>query len=157
MAGARGTSADAKAAPRATGSGRANGRARYSYWHVLLGFAGALLALHLLLRPSPGRHTHYTTLLGAVGLALEAALPLPQMHANHAAQSCRGFRPSVLANWLFGDAMKMAFFFLSPPGAVPGAFKACGVFQALCDVGLGVQWWVYGDGPEEGRRVVHLA
>ena len=63
----------------------------------------------------------------------------------------------MLVNWLFGDAMKMGFFFLSPEGEVPWAFKACGVFQALCDVGLGVQWWAYGDGEEESGRAVHLA
>ena len=56
----------------------------------------------------------------------------------------------MLANWLFGDAMKMGFFFLSDAGKVPWAFKACGCFQAACDVGLGVQYWVYGEGKEGG-------
>ena len=42
--------------------------------------------------------------------------------------------------------MKMGFFFLSDAGKVPWAFKACGCFQAACDVGLGVQYWMYGDG-----------
>lgn len=46
--------------------------------------------------------------------------------------------------------MKMGFFFLSEEGKVPWAFKMCGLFQACCDAGLGVQWWVFGDG-EEGR------
>ena len=78
---------------------------------------------------------------------------------------------SVLANWLFGgmiasilpdpsnvpaDAMKMGYFFLDSSGKVPSAFKVCGCFQALCDVGLGVQYWMYGDGSGE-RRDVHLA
>ena len=55
---------------------------------------------------------------------------------------------SVIANWLFGDAMKMGYFFTSHPQAVPWAFKACGIFQACCDVGLGLQFWIY-DGPLE--------
>ena len=42
--------------------------------------------------------------------------------------------------------MKMGFFFLSDAGKVPWAFKACGCFQAACDMGLGVQYWMYGDG-----------
>ena len=45
--------------------------------------------------------------------------------------------------------MKMGYFFTSDPQAVPWAFKACGIFQACCDVGLGLQWWIYGDGPRE--------
>ena len=128
----------------------------YSYWQFLLAFTAGLLTLHLLLAPQPGRYTAYTTLLGTLGLTIEAALPLPQLRANHVSQSCRGFRVSVLANWIFGDAMKMGFFFLSDSSKVPWAFKLCGCFQALCDVGLGVQYWMYGEGPEEGRDV-HLA
>ena len=48
--------------------------------------------------------------------------------------------------------MKMGFFFMSKPGKVPWAFKMCGIFQACCDMGLGVQYWVYGDGREEMDR-----
>ena len=42
----------------------------------------------------------------------------------------------------------MWFFFASPKGEVPWAFKACGVFQATCDAGLAIQYLVWGDGPE---------
>lgn len=56
-----------------------------------------------------------------------------------------GFRLSVLANWLVGDAFKMTFFFLKDSDAVPWAFKACGLFQAGCDVLLGVQYALYGN------------
>ncbi len=59
---------------------------------------------------------------------------------------------SVLANWLFGDAMKMGFFFLSEEGKVPWAFKLCGIFQALCDLGLGWQYRVYGEGKGEEKN-----
>ncbi|MCJ1392924.1 hypothetical protein MMC18_005796 [Xylographa bjoerkii] len=118
------------------------------YWQFLLLLATLLLTLHLLLAPSPSTARAYTSLLGALGLTIEATLPLPQMWANHQSRSCKGFRLSVLANWLFGDAMKMGFFFLSDEGKVPWAFKACGCFQAACDVALGVQYWAYGDGGE---------
>lgn len=80
-----------------------------------------------------------------MGLAIEAILPIPQILANHRAQSCKGFRVSVLANWLLGDAMKMGFFFLAEEGKIPWAFKLCGIFQAACDVGLGIQYWMFGD------------
>jgi hypothetical protein len=59
----------------------------------------------------------------------------------------------VLANWLLGDALKMGFFFLNGDGTVPLAFKLCGCFQAACDVGLGIQWWMYGDGIEEEKDI----
>lgn len=124
-------------------------RAKLSrYWEFLAGLVGLLALLHLLLRPTAA--SLYTQLIGYVGLAVEAVLPLPQMVANTRARSCKGFRVSVLANWLVGDAMKMSYFFTSAPGRVPWAFKACGIFQACCDAGLGVQWWVYGDGAEAG-------
>ncbi|MCJ1402220.1 hypothetical protein MMC11_005440 [Xylographa trunciseda] len=130
-------------------------RSQRLYWQFLLLLSTLLLTLHLLLAPSPSTAQAYTTLLGGLGLAIEATLPLPQMWANHASRSCRGFRLSVLANWLFGDAMKMAFFFLSDDGKVPWAFKACGCFQAACDVLLGVQYWLYGEGgPGRGRGAV---
>ncbi|KAA6413598.1 MAG: pq loop repeat protein [Lasallia pustulata] len=123
-------------------------RSQRPYWEFLAGLVGLLALLHLLLRPTAA--SLYTQLIGYVGLAVEAVLPLPQMVANTRARSCKGFRVSVLANWLVGDAMKMSYFFTSAPGRVPWAFKACGIFQACCDAGLGVQWWVYGDGAEAG-------
>ncbi|MCJ1382404.1 hypothetical protein MMC17_005517 [Xylographa soralifera] len=125
-------------------------RGQRLYWQFLLLLTLLLLTLHLLLAPSPTTAAGYTSLLGALGLTIEATLPLPQMAANYRSRSCKGFRFSVLANWLFGDAMKMGFFFLSDAGKVPWAFKACGCFQAACDVGLGVQYWLYGEGAEGG-------
>lgn len=86
------------------------------------------------------------SLLGAVALAVEATLPIPQMLANHRRRCCKGFRLSVLVNWLVGDAFKMVFFFAKGAHDVPWAFKLCGVFQASCDVFLGVQYFMFGDG-----------
>ena len=127
-----------------------------AYWNFIIAFSTALFALHIFLQPSPTTAQLYTSLIGALGLGIEAILPIPQIWTNYSSQSCRGFRLSVLANWLFGDAMKMGFFFLSPPGKIPWAFKACGIFQACCDVGLGAQYWMYGEGiPEYGGG--HLA
>ena len=101
------------------------------------------------MQPTPD--SGYTHLIGYLGLAIEALLPLPQILANQRAQSCKGFRLSVLANWLAGDAMKVSFFFLAEEGKVPRAFKMCGLFQAACDVGLGLQYYMYGDGPPVGE------
>ena len=117
------------------------------YWDYLLGLTVVLGVLHTLLRPTGT--SLYTHIIGYVGLAVEAVLPLPQVFANRRAQSCKGFRVSVLANWLVGDALKMGYFFNAEPGKVPWAFKMCGIFQACCDVGLGVQYWMYGEGSED--------
>ncbi|KAJ9639939.1 hypothetical protein H2199_006172 [Coniosporium tulheliwenetii] len=112
------------------------------YWLFLLYLTLALLALQVLLGPYPA----YSTFQGYLALGIEATLPLPQLAANQRRRSVKGFRASVLANWLLGDAFKMVWFFTAPAGEVPGVFKACGVFQAACDVLLGVQAWVFGDG-----------
>jgi hypothetical protein len=90
----------------------------------------------------------YTSFLGYIALAIEATLPLPQLLANYKKRGCKGFRVSVIINWIIGDTFKMWFFFASSSGEVPIAFKLCGVFQALCDLGLGLQFYMWGDGPE---------
>lgn len=117
------------------------------YWEYILGLTLSLLVLQTFLRPTDS--SLYTHIIGYVGLAIEAILPIPQLFANQRAQSCKGFRLSVLVNWIIGDAMKMGYFFNSEPGKVPWAFKMCGIFQAFCDAGLGIQYWMYGDGQED--------
>ena len=117
---------------------------RYSYWEYLVFLAFGLLVIHTLLQPEGS--SLYTKFIGYLGLTIEATLPLPQLYANYRAQSCKGFRASVLINWLFGDMMKIGYFFASEPGRVPWAFKMCGMFQACCDACLGVQYWMYGNG-----------
>ena len=122
----------------------------HRYWEFLGLLALGLLALHTFIPQAPS--STYTQTIGYLGLAIEATLPLPQILANYRAQSCKGFRISVLANWLFGDTMKMSYFFLSEPGKVPWAFRMCGMFQAFCDAGLGLQYWIYGDGETPGDK-----
>ncbi|PSN74366.1 PQ loop repeat protein [Corynespora cassiicola Philippines] len=117
------------------------------YWTFLSYFTLALLVLHFLLSPTQV-FIPYTDLLGYIALAIEATLPLPQLISNYQRRGCKGFRASVCVNWIIGDTFKMWFFFASPTGEVPIAFKICGCFQALCDLGLGLQFWVWGDGPE---------
>ncbi|MCJ1465788.1 hypothetical protein MMC07_004407 [Pseudocyphellaria aurata] len=138
----------------AEGDGRPWGfwrwRSQRLYWEYLLLLTLFLLALHTIFNPTST--SPYTFFIGYIGLAIEATLPLPQILANAQAGSCKGFRLSVLANWLVGDAMKMGFFFLSEEGKVPWAFKLCGIFQACCDAGLGAQYWVYGDGKGEEEK-----
>ncbi|KAK4191694.1 hypothetical protein QBC35DRAFT_361367, partial [Podospora australis] len=118
------------------------------YWQFVLGLFLGLVACELLLTPIPSVYQAYSNLIGYVGLAVEATLPLPQVLANARSRSCKGFRFSVLASWLLGDSMKMFWFFTSK-GTIPWAFKLCGMFQACCDSFLGVQYWMYGQGVTE--------
>src|SRR2546421_7033113 len=83
-----------------------------------------------------------------MALSIEATLPLPQIFSNYSSRSCRGFRFSVLASWIFGDVLKMIFFFFAE-NEIPRAFKLCGVFQFACDLFLGLQYWMYRDGLQD--------
>ncbi len=111
-------------------------------------FAG-LVVCEFLLAPIPSVYQSYSSAIGIIGLSVEATLPIPQILSNARSRSCKGFRLSVLASWLAGDAMKMFWFFTSST-SIPWAFKACGMFQAACDAFLGVQYMMYGDG-EKGH------
>lgn len=121
------------------------------YWTFLMYFTGALVVLHLLLQNS-SLFIPYSSVLGYIALAIEACLPVPQILANQRAKSTKGFRPSVLLNWLVGDTFKLTFFFLSPEGEVPWAFKLCGLFQACCDAYLGVQWWMFSKSAKDHEK-----
>ncbi|EAW24286.1 PQ-loop repeat-containing protein [Aspergillus fischeri NRRL 181] len=111
------------------------------YWMFLAYFVGALSFVQILLPPI-ARSDFYVNLLGYAGLAVEAILPLPQIVANHQTRSCKGFRVSVLAAWILGDVMKMSYFFCSKE-VIPWAFRICGMFQCVCDLYLGLQFWMY--------------
>lgn len=84
----------------------------------------------------------YIDLLGYVGLAIEATLPLPQIIANHSSRSCKGFRLSVVAAWVLGDTTKLSYFFFGGQ-FVPWAFRLCAMFQCVCDCYLGFQFYLY--------------
>jgi solute carrier family 66, member 2 len=110
-----------------------------------------LTAGELIFAPFHGLYMLYSLLVGYSGLAVEATLPLPQIMANMRSRSCKGFRVSVLASWLAGDAMKMFWFFTSTT-KITWAFKLCGIFQAACDVFLGVQYLMYGNGEHKAVK-----
>lgn len=121
-------------------------RSRRPYWHFLAYFTATLAVLQFLLGSSSAS---YTAVQGYIALGVEAVLPLPQILENARSRSCKGFRVSVLVNWVVGDVFKMTYFFLSE-GGVPWAFKLCGLFQACCDFYLGAQYLMYGEGEDAG-------
>jgi len=116
------------------------------YWQFLLYLFVSLTAFELLLSPMPNLYALYSAAIGYLGLSIEATLPLPQILSNHRSRSCKGFRVSVLASWIAGDIMKM-FWFFTATSEIPWAFKLCGIFQMGCDLFLGVQYLMYGNGP----------
>jgi len=116
------------------------------YWQFILYLFITLLAFEILLSPIPAVYGNYSAFIGYVGLSVEATLPLPQVLANHRSRSCKGFRLSVLASWIAGDVMKM-FWFFTATSTITWPFKICGIFQMCCDFYLGLQYWMYGNGP----------
>ncbi|CAG7962875.1 unnamed protein product [Penicillium nalgiovense] len=114
-------------------------KATKPYWMSLGYFVGMLTVVHL----TPiAQSQFYISLLGYIGLAVEATLPIPQILANHRSGSCKGFRVSVIAAWILGDTMKMSYFFNSTE-TIPWAFKLCGIFQCVCDFYLGFQFYFF--------------
>ncbi|EYE98495.1 PQ-loop repeat-containing protein [Aspergillus ruber CBS 135680] len=108
------------------------------YWMFLAYFAASLTFIHVLMSYSQT----YIDLLGYIGLAIEATLPLPQIIANHSSRSCKGFRLSVVAAWVLGDTTKLSYFFFGGQ-FVPWAFRLCAMFQCVCDCYLGFQFYLY--------------
>ncbi|KAK0822053.1 hypothetical protein LTR91_014267 [Friedmanniomyces endolithicus] len=131
-------------------------RSRKPYWQFLAYYTAILAVLQFLL----GNRASYVAIQGYVALGVEAVLPIPQILENRRIRSCKGFRLSVLVNWLIGDLFKMTYFFLSE-GGIPWAFKLCGLFQAGCDCYLGTQYWMYGDGSrrsgDESKNSIRVA
>jgi hypothetical protein len=120
------------------------------YWQFLVSLFVGLVFCEFLLSSLPSLYQWYSSAIGFIGLGVEATLPIPQILANAKSRSCKGFRLSVLASWLIGDSMKMFWFFTSTT-SIPLAFKVCGMFQAMCDTVLGVQYMVYGDGEASAK------
>jgi len=128
-------------------------RRPYDFWRwsnsksyfVFLGyFAGSLAVIQILL-PWLAYSPAYVGLLGYTGLAIEATLPLPQIYKNHSARSCKGFRVSVIINWLMGDAMKMCYFF-GAASRCPGR-SSC----VVCSMPHAMRIWVCSFGCMEAR------
>lgn len=94
------------------------------YWLFIVYFTAVLCVLQVVF----GTWAPYVNVLGYFALFVEAILPVPVIMNNHKNRSVKGFRLSVLANWLLGDVMKMTFFFLSE-SRIPWSFKLCGFFQ----------------------------
>lgn len=94
------------------------------------------------------------SLMGAVGLGIEATLPLPQLIKNWREKGCRGFRVSVLAAWLLGDVMKMVFFFNAE--SVGTMFKVCAGVQMVLDFALGGQFLLFGEGEVKAHPNIEM-
>ncbi|KAH6611062.1 hypothetical protein Trco_001082 [Trichoderma cornu-damae] len=115
------------------------------YWQFIIYLFAGLLVCEVVMSSMPPVYSSYSVLVGYIGLSVEATLPIPQILANAQSKSCKGFRLSVLASWIGGDAMKI-FWFFTATTEIPLAFKMCGIFQAACDCFLGFQYFVYGEG-----------
>jgi hypothetical protein len=128
------------------------------YWRFLANFAVGFGVLQLLL----GGSDAYVNILGLLGLSIEAVLPIPQILTIKQQQSVEGFRPSLLLAWIGGDISKLSFFALSSSngsGSVAPQFIICGSLQALFDLFIGIQYFMYSTGrwkPSQRRASMSL-
>lgn len=92
-----------------------------------------------------GNHSVYFETIGFLGLLLEAVLPLPQLITNHQRHSVQGFRLSLLANWLGGDASKMFYYAYGTTNSnqLAPQFIMCVLVQTLLDICAGFQYYYY--------------
>lgn len=68
-------------------------------------------------------------------------LPIPQLVSNYKRKSLQGFRLTVLAGWLFGDAFKTLYFFFQAGNT--WQFKATACFQLSVDFLILLQAYSY--------------
>ena len=106
----------------------------------LAAFVASLTFLQILIGSSPT----YTTMVGFIGLGIEATLPIPQFLSNYRQSSVAGFRPSVIIAWLIGDMFKVSYFFFGNAN-VSWQFKACAIVQFSFDLGIAIQFCLYGN------------
>ena len=113
---------------------------QFLWFEFLLALIISLTLLQLVIGHSPT----YVTIVGLLGLGIEATLPIPQFLSNYRHKSVAGFRPSVIISWLLGDIFKCSYFFLGNAN-VTWQFKACAIIQISFDLGIAVQFFVYGN------------
>ena len=111
---------------------------------MLIQFLSILVLSLALLQLLIGQSPTYVTILGFVGLGIEATLPIPQFVSHYRNKSVAGFRPSVIIAWLLGDLFKTSYFFFGDAN-VTWQFKACAVVQISFDLGIVLQFWIYGN------------
>lgn len=130
-----------------------------AYWAFLAKFTIVLTVLQLCVGTWS---MFYVQTVGLVGLLLEAFLPLPQLIHNHQRHSVKGFRLSLLANWLGGDASKMFYYLYGTTDSKKLApqFVICVIIQTVLDLLAGCQYYYYNHlymGPHGGGRARGLS
>src|SRR5205814_9425522 len=101
-----------------------------------------------------GHSTTYVRIISFVCLAIEAIVPIPQFISHFRHKSVVSFRLSVMIAWLFGDLFKTSYFFFGDAN-VTWQFKACTAVQISFDLGIGAQFFIYGNRqPSSGNGIV---
>ncbi|KAK4051249.1 emp24p/erv25p- protein [Microbotryomycetes sp. JL201] len=103
-------------------------------------YCAAVIVGHLLFFVPLHGFPVYVTALGFFALGLEATLPVPQLLTNYERKSTAGFRLSVLASWVGGDAFKFVYFLIKDS---PIAFRVCAAFQLGVDLAICAQTVLY--------------
>ncbi|KAK9893900.1 hypothetical protein P389DRAFT_147427 [Cystobasidium minutum MCA 4210] len=118
----------------------------YNFWQwesygTYIEFIGALIFVNTILYIGLAWTGFYVDLIGIVALGLESTLPIPQLLSNYRRKSLSGFRMTVLAGWVLGDAFKTLYFFFQEGNS--WQFKATACFQLSIDLLICGQAWIY--------------
>lgn len=127
-------------------SGSRFGKRPYNLWQwasygTFIEFIAALIGVNTVLYIFLSGFDTYVDTIGLVALGLESTLPIPQLLSNFRRKSLSGFRMTVLAGWVFGDAFKTIYFFAQPGNS--WQFKATACFQLSVDCLICAQAWIY--------------
>jgi uncharacterized membrane protein YvlD (DUF360 family) len=113
-----------------------------SYVQAVLAFSAAMAALCFFLL----QYAWFVEGLGALALAIEACLGLPQLYRNQVSHSTQGLSSFLIGSWLLGDVGKTIIFVAL---AAPLQFLACGLFQIVIDIVIIAQMISFRQRPQQ--------
>ncbi|OBA21926.1 hypothetical protein METBIDRAFT_39208 [Metschnikowia bicuspidata var. bicuspidata NRRL YB-4993] len=99
------------------------------YWRFLQYFTLVFSVLTLVLRNSES----FASVIGILGLFIEALLPLPQILMLQRLRTVENFKSILLVSWLGGDCMKLSYLFFGTDN-VSVIFIVAGLFQMSLDL-----------------------
>lgn len=107
----------------------------YRYWQFIMVFSAAFSVLTVAFRLS----TIFASVVGILGLFIEALLPLPQILMLQRLQTVQNFKVILLVSWLCGDCLKLSYLFFGTDDVSP-IFIMAGLFQMALDLVILAQY-----------------
>lgn len=115
------------------------------YWKFLVVFSTGQLCFTVLI----SKVIHWNELaqwigsmIGALGLLIEALLPLPQISILYKLKTVQGFKLVLLVSWLCGDVLKISYLVFGAKN-ISVLFLFFALFQMSLDIYIGGQYIYY--------------